>query len=69
MKLTREDQLRLKEKARKGNYDAIVALVDLRLAESLGNLVETHSDHRYYQGKVHALKQLLDDIVSSKAKN
>lgn len=63
-KLTRDELKRLKALAQRGDYSAIVALLDFRVAQELEKLVNCTDDHRYTQGKLKALSELRDDIVT-----
>lgn len=63
LKLSREDLLRLKEKCKGGDYEAIAALLHHRIAEEIEKYVGTSSDHRYNQGRIHSLTEFFADIV------
>ena len=61
--LSREEVSNLKKLAQQKNYDAIVALLDYTLSQTLDTLVKTANDHRYVQGGFNALKDFRDNIV------
>lgn len=63
-RLTRAELLTLKQRAKIGDYDAIIELIQNRLDEAVDDLKVVTADHRYVQGKVSTLEAVLDDIIS-----
>lgn len=63
MQLKREELKKIKQLAQRGDYNAVVAIVDHHIAVQLDKLVNCTSDHRFVQGNLKALTQVRSDIV------
>jgi len=62
-RLSKEELKRLKGMCKEGNYEAIVALLNVHLEEAMARCATTQTDHRFIQGKFQGLLDFRDDIT------